>query len=207
MLSMSSETNNQINNRIPPNIKLYLMKLIQHVPNIDIIFCGSITNFTYIENNSDVDCMIVYPDENAKMKVIQFITDDLLQFDIIKVKHKPMHFKHPTYSDEFQDVYSVKFHNGDRIDLLLVDHIGPIMKHQQNPGIILLCCKYILTWAFIYEIISKDTFNYLKRDILFAIRDYFLGFTTHRPESRVLKICNNPMHLHTSSQPTITPRT
>ena len=59
---MSYDEINQINNRLSPNVKLYLMKLIQHVPNIDITFFGSITNFTYIENHSDVDCAIVYHD-------------------------------------------------------------------------------------------------------------------------------------------------
>ena len=171
------------------------MKLIQHVPTIDITFCGSITNFTYIENHSDVDCMITYPDENAKMKLIQFITDDLLQFDIKKIRHRNMYFKHPSYSDEFQDVYSVTFANEDEIDLILIpDHIGPLIKYQKGPGIILLCCKYILTWLYIHEIISKATCSYLKKHILFAIRDGYLGITTHFSDVHVLKNYNNPMH-------------
>lgn len=170
---MSYDEINQLNNRLSPNVKLYLMKLTQYVPNIDITFYGSITNFTYFENYSDVDCVIVYHDEISKMKLIQFITDDLLQFDIKSIKHKTMYFNDSIHNDEFQDVYIVKFDNRDKIDFNLIpDNIGPIIKNQHDSGIIMLCCKYILKWLYVHEISSKDTWVYLK-GILYAIRAWW----------------------------------
>jgi len=190
---MSYDEINQINNRLSPNIKLYLIKLIQHVPNIDITFFGSITNFTYFENHSDVDCAIVYHDEISKMKLIEFITDDLLQFDIKDIKHKAMRFNDSNHNDEYQDVYMVTFNNGDKIDLNIIpDKIGPIIKSNHDSGIIMLCCKYIFKWLYVHEIISKHTWVYL-RDILYAIRDWWYQvhkFTnyinpTHEPHHQI----------------------
>jgi hypothetical protein len=173
---MSYDEINKINNRLSPNVKLYLMKLIQHVPNIDITFFGSITNFTYIENHSDVDCAIVYHDEISKMKLIQFITDDLLQFDIKNIKHMTMRFNDSNHNDEYQDVYMVTFDNRDKIDLNLIpDKIGPIIKNQHDSGILILCFRYIFKWLYVHEIISKDTWVYLK-GIIHAIRDWWYQF-------------------------------
>ena len=53
--------NNNIKDRFSPTALAYITRLKQHVPNIEIHFFGSVTNFTFFKNSSDVDCCIIYP--------------------------------------------------------------------------------------------------------------------------------------------------
>ena len=59
----SNENQNvRVKERMSPTALAYITRLKQHVqhnPNIDIYFFGSVTNFTFFENSSDVDCCIV----------------------------------------------------------------------------------------------------------------------------------------------------
>jgi hypothetical protein len=173
---INDHENSKIKERISPNNKLYLKRLIQNVPNIEIRFFGSITNFTYFENNSDVDCCIIYPDESSRMKVIQFITDDSIEFHIKRITFQQVKLSHPAYNDEFNDVYSVFFDNRDKIDFNLVhSHVGPILQKQHHIGIVFLFFIYILKWLYYHSnIISKDIFRHLK-SVMFNVKDYHLN--------------------------------
>jgi hypothetical protein len=167
-----------INERISPNVKLYLNRLKQHVQNINVRLYGSITNFTYFKNKSDVDCCIIYPDEYTKNKLIQFVTEDSIQFKIKHIKVQQLKLSSPDYKDEFVDVYCVYFDNGDKIDFTLVHgDIGPLNKIQYHNPIIYMFLLYIIKWLYYYaNIISKDLFIYLKR-MVFSIKYYFSNMT------------------------------
>ena len=168
----------KINERISPNLKLYLNRLKQHVPNINIRLYGSITNFTHFKNKSDVDCYITYPDEYTKNKLIQFVTEDSLQFKIKRINVQQLKFSSPNYRDEFADVYCVYFDNGDKVDFTLIyGDLGPVIKLQNHIGIIYIFLLYIIKWLYYYaNIISKDLFIYLKKK-MFVVKDYFSNMT------------------------------
>ena len=168
----------KINERISPNLKLYLNRLKQHVPNINIRLYGSITNFTHFKNKSDVDCYITYPDEYTKNKLIQFVTEDSLQFKIKRINVQQLKFSSMNYKDEFADVYCVYFDNGDKIDFTLIyGNFGPLIKLQHHTGIIYIFFLYIIKWLYYYaNIISKDLFIYLKKN-MFVVKDYFSNMT------------------------------
>ena len=181
----------RVKERLSPTALAYITRLKQHVqhnPNIDIHFFGSITNFTFFENSSDVDCCIVYPDEHAKNKAVQFITEDSLQFDIKRITFQQVKLSHPKYPDEHGDVYCIFFNDGSKIDFNLVSNqIGPILSLQHDMNIIFLTILYILKWLFYYaHIISKDTFIYVKAK-LFKIYHYVRDISVFRSEKQVIK--------------------
>ena len=178
----------RVKERMSPTALAYITRLKQHVPNIDIYFFGSVTNFTFFENSSDVDCCIVYPDEHAKNKVVQFITEDSLQFDIKRITFQQVKLSHPKYADEFGDVYCIFFNDGSKIDFNLVsDKIGPILSLQHNMNVIFLTVLYILKWLYYYaHIISKDAFIYIKAK-LFKIYHYAHDISVFRSEKHVIK--------------------
>jgi hypothetical protein len=193
-----SENNNENNNenvrikgRMSPTALAYITRLkqhIQHDSNIDIYFFGSITNFTFFENSSDVDCCIIYPDEHAKNKVVQFITEDSMQFDIKRITFQQVKLSHPKHADEFGDVYCVFFNDGSKIDFNLVqDNIGPILSLQHNMNIVFLIVLYILKWLYYYaHIISKDAFIYIKAK-MFKIYHYAYDISVFRSDKHVIK--------------------
>ena len=185
--------NVRIKERLSPTALAYITRLKQHVqhnPNIDIHFFGSITNFTFFENSSDVDCCIVYPDEHAKNKVVQFITEDSLQFDIKRITFQQVKLSHPKYADEFGDVYCIFFNDeyGSKIDFNLVsDKIGPILSLQHNMNVVFLTMLYIMKWLYYYaHIISKEAFIYVKAK-LFKIYHYAYDISVFRSDKQVIK--------------------
>lgn len=186
--SIHEHENSNINERISPNVKLYLNRLKQHVPNIQIRFFGSITNFTHFKNKSDVDCCITYPDEYTKNKLIQFVTEDTIKFNIKRITFQQMKFSNPNYKDEFQDVYCVFFDNGDKIDINLIPYeIGPITLIHHNTETVFLIFLYILKLLYYRtDIISKDVFVYLKRN-LFKIKHYINNSTEYYSYKQVIK--------------------
>ncbi len=188
-----NNNNANIKERLTPTALAYITRLKQHVQhqsNIDIHFFGSITNFTFFENNSDVDCCIVYPDEHAKNKMVQFITEDSLQFDIKRITFQQVKLSHPKYPDEYGDVYCIFFNDeyGSKIDFNLVSNkIGPILSLQHDMNIIFLTLLYILKWLFYYaHIISKDAFIYIKAK-LFKIYHCVREISVVRSEKQVIK--------------------
>ena len=185
--------NSKIKERLSPTALAYITRLKQHVqhnPSIDIHFFGSITNFTFFENSSDVDCCIVYPDEHAKNKVVQFITEDSLQFDIKRITFQQVKLSHSKYADEYGDVYCIFFNDeyGSKIDFNLVsDKIGPILSLQHNMNILFLTVLYILKWLYYYaHIISKEAFIYIKAK-LFKIYHYAYDISVFRSDKQVIK--------------------
>ena len=187
--SENSNKNARIKERLSPTTIAYIRRLKQHVQNIDIHLYGSITNFTHFKNNSDVDCCIVYPDEYTKDKLIQFVTEDSIQFHIKRIKVIQLKISCPEYKDEFYDVYCLYFDNGDKIDFTLGDNIGPILEKRHNNEILFLILLYIVKWLYYYaNIISKDTFVYLKKKV-FGIKDYFSKMTVtvlHKTNNKYL---------------------
>ena len=189
----AGNANARIKERMSPTALAYITRLKQHVqhnPNIDIYFFGSVTNFTFFENSSDVDCCIVYPDEHAKNKVVQFITEDSLQFNIKRITFQQVKLSHPKHADEFGDVYCIFFNDeyGSKIDFNLVPNkIGPILSLQHNTNVIFLTVLYILKWLYYYaHIISKDAFIYIKAK-LFKIYHYAHDISVFRSEKQIIK--------------------
>ena len=186
-----NNANANIKQRMSPTALAYITRLKQHVqhnPNIDIHFFGSITNFTFFENSSDVDCCVTYPDEHAKNKVVQFITEDSLQFDIKRITFQQVKLSHPKHADEFGDVYCIFFNDGSKIDFNLVSNqIGPILSLQHNTNVIFLIALYILKWLYYYaHLISKDAFIYIKAK-MFKIYHYAYDISVFRSEKQVIK--------------------
>lgn len=171
-----------------PTALTYITRLKQHVPNINIHFFGSVTNFTFFKNSSDVDCCILYPDENSKNKVVQFITEDSLQFDIKRITFQQVKLSHPKYPDEFGDVYCIFFNDGSKIDFNLVPNkIGPILSLQHDMNVIFLTVLYILKWLFYYaHLISKEAFIYMKAN-LFKMYHYVYNISVFRSEKQIIK--------------------
>ena len=186
-----NNANANIKERLSPMALAYITRLKQHVqhnPNIDIHFFGSITNFTFFENSSDIDCCVIYPDEHAKNKVVQFITEDSLQFDIKRITFQQVKLSHPKHADEFGDVYCIFFNDGSKIDFNLVPNkIGPILSLQHNMNIVFLTVLYILKWLYYYaHIISKDAFIYIKAK-MFKIYHYVYDISVFRSDKQVIK--------------------
>lgn len=171
-----------------PTALAYITRIKQHVPNIDIHLFGSITNFTFFENNSDIDCCVIYPDEHAKNKMVQFITEDSLQFDIKRITFQQVKLIHPKHADEFGDVYCIFFNDGSKIDFNLIPNkIGPILSLQHDIGAGFLVVLYILKWLYYYaNIISKDAFIYMKA-IFFKIYHYVYDISVFRSDKQVIK--------------------
>jgi hypothetical protein len=184
----NGNANANIKDRLSPTALAYITRLKQHIPNIEIHFFGSITNFTFFENSSDVDCCIVYLDEHAKNKAVQFITEDSLQFDIKRITFQQVKLSHPKYPDEHGDVYCIFFNDGSKIDFNLVSNkIGPILSLQHNMSIVFLIVLYILKWLFYYaHIISKDAFIYIKAK-LFKIYHYMRDISVFRSDKQFIK--------------------
>ncbi len=184
----NNNQHNRIKERMSPTALTYITRLKQHVPNINIHFFGSVTNFTFFENSSDVDCCIIYPDEHAKNKVVQFITEDSLQFDIKRITFQQVKLSHPKYPDEFGDVYCIFFNDGSKIDFNLVPNkIGPILSLQHNMNVIFLTVLYILKWLFYYaHLISKEAFIYMKAN-LFKMYHYVYNISVFRSEKQIIK--------------------
>ena len=186
--SSGNTKNANIKKRISPTALTYITRLKQHVPNIDIYFFGSVTNFTFFENSSDVDCCIVYPDENTKNKVVQFITEDSLHFDTKRITFQQVKLSHPKYPDEFGDIYCIFFNDGSKIDFNIIPNkIGPILSLQHNMNIIFLTVFYIFKWLYYYaKIISKEAFIYMKAK-LFKVYHYIYNITIFRSEKQIIK--------------------
>ena len=180
--------NTHIKERMSPTSAAYITRLKQHVPNIDIHFFGSITNFTFFENSSDVDCCVIYPDENTKNKVVQFITEDSLQFDVKRITFQQVKLSHPKHADEFGDVYCIFFNDGSKIDFNLVPNkIGPILEIQHDTNVVFLVILYILKWLYYYaNLVSKDAFIYIKAKF-FKIYHYVYDISVFRSEKQVIK--------------------
>ena len=180
----------RVKERLSPTALAYITRLKQHVPSIDIHFFGSVTNFTFFENSSDVDCCIVYPDEHAKNKVVLFITEDSLQFDIKRITFQQVKLSHPKYADEYGDVYCIFFNDeyGSKIDFNLVsDKIGPILSLQHNMNVVFLTVLYILKWLYYYaHLISKEAFIYIKAK-LFKIYHYIYDISVFRSDKHDIK--------------------
>jgi hypothetical protein len=174
----NNNANANIKDRLSPTTLAYITRLKQHVPNIDIYFFGSVTNFTFFKNSSDVDCCITFPDEHAKNKVVQFITEDSLQFNIKRITFQQVKLSHPKYADEFWDVYCIFFNDGSKIDFNLVPNkIGPILEIQHNIGAVFLVVLYVIKWLYYYvHIISKDAFGYIKANF-FKLYHYAVSYT------------------------------
>lgn len=180
--------NRYIKERLSPTIIAYINRLKQVVPNVNIYFFGSVTNFTFFENRSDVDCCITYPDEDVKSKLVQYISEDSLQFYIKRITFQQVKLSHPKYVDEFGEVYCIYFSDGSKIDFNLVPNkIGPILSLQHNMSIVFLTILYILKWLYYYaHIISKDAFIYMKAK-LFRIYHYMRDISVFRSEKQVIK--------------------
>ena len=170
----TSDNDDEINNKIPAVVKLFLKRVEQNVPNVRIRLFGSVTNFTHFKGKSDVDCCIIYPDEYTRIKLCAFIEEESIEFNKTRIKFREMKFSQPGYNDEFFGLYHVCFDDKDKLDISLVNGergIGPIQHYQHDVGIGYRLLIFIIKWLY-YEmsVISRELFIYLKK-IIFNIRD------------------------------------
>lgn len=190
-----------IKDRMSPITIAYITRLKQHVPNVNIYFYGSITNFTFFNNNSDIDICITYPDEYVKTKIVQFITEKSLHFHINKIKFQQLKFSRPTYLDEFDDVYHIYFDHGNhdgnnnksKIDINIISNkFGPVFLLHLKKDIIALSLVYIVKWLYYYaNIISKDVYIYLKNAI-YNVDDRINNISVFRSKKQVIE-CAQPL--------------
>ena len=170
----SDNDDDEINNKIPPVVKLFLKRVEQNVPNVRIRLFGSVMNFTHFKDKSDVDCCIIYPDEYTRIKLCAFIEEESIEFNKTRIRFREMKFSQPGYDDEFIGLYHVCFDDKDKLDISLVNGkrgIGPLQHYQHDVGIGYRLLIFIIKWLY-YEmsVISRELFIYLKK-IIFNIRD------------------------------------
>jgi len=170
----NNDNNYDVNNKISPVVELFFKRVKQNVPNVSIRLFGSVTNFTYFKDKSDVDCCIIYPDEYTRMKLCAFIEEDSIEFNKTRIRFRDMKYSQPGYKDEFIGLYHICFDDKDKIDICLVNGergIGPLQNHQHDLGMGYRLLLYIIKWLY-YEVsvISKDLFIYLKK-IIFYFRN------------------------------------
>jgi hypothetical protein len=134
-------------------------------PNSDIYLYGSVIDFTFIKELSDVDCNVKYMNENEKTEIINYITQ---QKD---VQHINNLFFEITYLNKkhIQNVLLCEFDNGERIDLSLVcDELLSIQKKRLlSKGFFSKC--YLMGLKKIYKehkLINKSMFYYLKHQLV-----------------------------------------
>ena len=122
-----------------------------------------------------------------KTNLVKFITENSLQFHIKKIKFEQIKLSHIKYSDEFYEVYNIQFDDGNRIDIAVTLNIGPILRLQHNPNIVILLLLYIIKWLhYCKNIISLDTFKYLKKKIN-NISHYINNNSAFRSEKQIIK--------------------
>lgn len=170
----SDNDDDEINNKIPPVVKLFLKRVEQNVPNVSIRLFGSVTNFTHFKDKSDVDCCIIYPDEYTRVKLCAFIEEDSIEFNKTRIRFREMKYSQPGYKDEFIGLYHICFDDKDKVDISLVNGergIGPLQhsQHDLGMGYKLLIC--VIKWLYYkVSVISKELFLYFKR-LIFDIRN------------------------------------
>jgi len=154
-----------IRNRMGEKVTLLLSNIKKMFPNLDIYLYGSVIDFTFRKELSDLDCYVKYMNENEKTEIINYITQ---QKD---VQHINSLFYELTYLNKkhIQNVLLCEFDNGERIDLSLLDDelLSIQKKHLLSKGFFSKC--YYMGLKKIYKehkLISKSMFHYLKNQVL-----------------------------------------
>ena len=200
--------NDDINNKIPQVVKLFLKRVEQNVPNVSIRLFGSVINFTHFKGKSDVDCCIIYPDEYTRMKLCAFIEEESIEFNKTRIKFREMKFSQPGYNDEFIGLYKVCFDDKDKLDICLVNGergIGPLQHYRHDMGIGYRLLIFIIKWLY-YEasVISRELFIYLKT-LIFNIRNSRITIV-HSTRRYILgKPSGSPMTKRTYGSPSTSP--
>ena len=160
---------NNMNDKIPPVVKLFFKRVEQNVPNVRIRLFGSVTNFTHFKNKSDVDCCFIYPDEYTRVKLCAFIEEDSIEFNKTRIKFREMRYSQLGYNDEFIGLYQLCFNDKDKLDISLVDGergIGPLQHYQHDVGTGYKLLMLIIKWLYYRtSLISKELFIFLKQSI------------------------------------------
>ena len=154
-----------IRNRMGEKVTLLLSNIKKMFPNSDIYLYGSVIDFTFIKELSDVDCTVKYMNENEKTEIINYITQqkDVQHINNLFFEVMYLNKKH------IQNVLLCEFDNGERIDIYLVDDelLSIQKKHLLSKGFFLKCYYMGLKKIYKeYKLISKSMFYYLKHQLL-----------------------------------------
>lgn len=150
-----------IKNRIGDKSTLLLTNIEKNFPNSEIYLFGSVIDFTFIKEISDVDCKIVFSDENEKNKIINYIIN---QHDITHINHLFFDIIHNNKIYK-QDVIKC-FVDGQQVDISLIDNETFFItkKKLALKTFFSKCSVYILKMLYIKKkIINKHTFQFLRQ--------------------------------------------
>jgi len=131
-----------IRNRIGEKFTLLLSNIKKMFPNSDIYLYGSVLDFTFIKELSDVDCCVKYMNENEKTEIINYITQ---QKDIQRVNNL---FFEVTYLNKkhMENLLQCEFDSGECIDISLANHESLSIKKKQllQKGFFVKCYYMVL---------------------------------------------------------------
>lgn len=149
-----------IRNRIGEKVTLLLSNIKKMFPNSDIYLYGSVLDFTFIKELSDVDCCVKYMNENEKTEIINYITQ---QKDIQRVNNL---FFEVTYLNKkhMENILQCEFDSGECIDISLVNHESLSIKKKQflQKGFFMKC--YCMVLKKLYKerkLITKSAYHNL----------------------------------------------
>jgi hypothetical protein len=155
-----------IKKRMGEKVTLLLSNIKKMFPNSDIYLFGSVIDFTFMKELSDVDCIVKYMNENEKIEIINYITQ---QND---VKHLTNLFYEYIYLNKkyIKNVLQCEFDNGEYMDISLVDDellsIQKIDVSLFNNGFFVKCYYMVLKRLYKkHKLIRKSMFYYLKQSL------------------------------------------
>ena len=154
-----------IRKRMGEKVTLLLSNIKKMFPNSDIYLYGSVIDFTFIKELSDVDCNVTYMNENEKTEIINYIIQQQ------NVQHVNNLFFELTYLNKkyIQNVLLCEFDNGECIDISLVDDemLSVQKKQLSSKGFFLKCCYMGLKKLYKeHKLINKSMFHYLKESLI-----------------------------------------
>lgn len=144
------------------NVTSLLSNIKKRFPTSKIYLIGSVIDFTFLKNYSDVDCYIQYSNKNDEIEITNYIYQ---QKNIKSLNN--VFFKHTFTSldkSNIKNVYRCVFNNGEKIDISLVDYNslsfdkGKLM----TKGVFKKTCHYILKICNKHKLINKETFYKIK---------------------------------------------
>ena len=154
-----------IRNRMGEKVTLLLSNIKKMFQNSDMYLFGSVIDFTFIKEVSDVDCYFKYMNENEKTEIINYIIQQKDIQHVNKLVFEVTHFN----KKYILDVLDCKFDNGECIDISLVDdELLSIQKKELSSKGFFEKCYYIGLKKIYkqHKLINKSMFYYLKHRIM-----------------------------------------
>lgn len=150
-----------IKNRMGENVTLLLSSIKKLFPKSKIYLVGSVIDFTFLKDFSDVDCLIEFSNENDKLEIIKYISQ---QNNITHINN--FIFEKSYYNKKNTvNVFRCKFDNNELIDVSFFDHDALSFQKKEllKKGIHTKMFHYIFKICNKYKLINNKTFYYLKK--------------------------------------------